>query len=171
MRLYPFLLSVLLISIVCNASLLDSGVITQGITNAVTSIINGTLSLLIDAINFFIAYNPEVGDAFVPLHTQVLRLLVPLYLLILTWNGIQIMTSGVVSNKANARIILQNSLVSMLLVASSLPIYKIIVNFSQFAASFFVASPLGEPTLASLSTAILFLFFILWSLSSFFYSS
>ncbi len=162
MRLCAFILSVLLISAFCHSFLIDSSVIADGISQLVIKVVNATLSFMINTINFFLSYNPQVGDEFVPLHTQVLKLLVPFYLLIVSWNGIQIMTSDVLSNQANARLTLQNTLLSMMLVAFLLPIYKIIVNLAQFATSFFTTVPLKEPTLAAgAATVVLFLFMTL----------
>jgi hypothetical protein len=170
MRLYLLVLLLIFISALCHASLIDAGVVTDGISKLILELINGTLSFMIKVIDFFLSYNPKLGNAFDELHARLIELLVPLYLLVLSWNGIQIMTSDVVYTQANARITLQNTLLSMVLVSLSLPIYNLLVNISQFVSSYFVTTPLEQTGEASLLSAnmTVFLFLTLISLLGYF---
>jgi hypothetical protein len=141
----------------------DPHAIAEAFMEQFTSTLKASLADSLVKLNVFIAYNPTLDDKFAPVHSKLLSILVPLYLLILTWNGIQIMTSGVISTQANARITVQNSLISMLLVASSFPIYRLLINLSQLVASFLITAPfqdVGDPVAATL-----FLYVIVLSLS------
>jgi len=164
MRLCVSILSILLLSSIYNAALIEPDTISKGIENAVLSLIQASISGAILLLNVFIAYNPSVPDVLAPLHSQLLKLIAPLYLIILTWNGIQIMTSETISTQANARITLQNTLVSMVLVASSLPLYKLLINLSQFTASYFNAAPFSEPGRPELATSFIFSLILLMML-------
>lgn len=159
-RLDAFLLSLLFLSSIYYAAWPDPNAISEALLNTFLSLLKYALSLFLALADAFIAYNPTVTEDLVLIHSKLLSLLVPLYLLILTWNGIQIMTSGVVSAQANARITIQNSLISMLLVASSLPLYRFLLNLSQLVSSYFIAAPFPEVGYPSVTTLALFIIIV-----------
>ena len=178
MRLQAFILSLLLLSSITYAAWPDPNAISEALLNTFMSALKYAASLFIALANTFVAYNPTVTDSIVSVHTKLISLLVPLYLVILTWNGIQIMTSGVISTQANARVTIQNSLISMLLVASSLPLYRLLLNVSQLISSYFIAAPFPEVGYPSITTLALFVvivpllfFFIAFLIIRFFFIS
>jgi len=99
----------------------------------------GSVNLALQLINALLLLSPDVPGKLFLVHTEIIKMLVPLYLLVLSWNAIQIMTSEVLSHQASARITIQNSVISMLLVASSLPIYNILLKTSQSVSSYLVS--------------------------------
>ena len=167
MKLRLFLLLVILISALCHASLIDVGVITDAISKIIVDFVNDTITYMIKVIDFFLSYDPQLGDAFDNLHAKILQLLVPFYLLLLSWNAIQIMTSDVVYTQANARITLQNTLLSMVLVSLSLKIYGFLINLAQFTSSYFVRTPLSVPGLAAANMTISIFLILIFELAVF----
>jgi len=153
MRLSIFILSLLLLSSIYHAALVDPNAISDAFKSAFLVVLKASMEDSTQKLNELLAYNPQLNDKFGPVHLKIVSLLVPLYLLVLTWNAIQIMISEVLSTQASARITIQNSLVSMLLVAFSLPIYRLLINLSQFISSYLVTAPLqnvGDPVTATI---------------------
>ena len=153
MKLSIFILSLLLLSGIYHAALIDPNAISDAFKNMFLGILKASMEDSTNKLNDLLASNPQLNDKFESLHLKIISLLVPLYLLVLTWNALQIMTSDVLSTQANARITIQNALVSMILVAFSLPIYRLLINLSQFVSSYFIMAPLqnvGDPVTATI---------------------
>lgn len=104
-------------------------------------------------LNSLILWTPDVPDALFSVHIEIIKMLAPLYLLVLSWNAIEIMTSDVIATQAKARITIQNSVISMLLVASSLPIYKGLLAVSQQLSQYLLSIHF-DSTLANTVTAL-----------------
>ncbi|QLJ53328.1 MAG: hypothetical protein Sv326_1153 [Candidatus Fermentimicrarchaeum limneticum] len=160
MRWGSFIVLLILLSSVSYAAWPDPNAIADALVETFFSILKYALSLFISLANSFVAYNPVIVEALLAIHSKVIGLLVPLYLIILTWNGIQIMASTAVSTQANARITIQNSVISMILVASSLQIYNLLLNLSQLISSYFISAPFPEVGYPSITTLALFLFIV-----------
>ncbi|NYZ76519.1 hypothetical protein H0N98_04685 [Candidatus Micrarchaeota archaeon] len=107
--------------------------IEKAIMNAINSTLLSGFNRGLELMNFLLAYNvpPELANMLSSVHMEIIKMLAPLYLLVLSWNAIEVMTSEVIINQAKARITIQNSVVSMVLVASSLQIYKLLLSLSQ----------------------------------------
>jgi hypothetical protein len=135
--------------------------IIEALEKAVFSSLKEALKLFTDIANLFLAYNPLPLDELTGIYQKILQLLAPLYLLTLTWNGIQIMVSDSISQQVNARITIQNSVISMVLVAYSLYLYKGLLSLSQAVSSYFLTAPLSDPGYPSLTTLALFVILML----------
>ncbi|MCX6776690.1 MAG: hypothetical protein NTY73_01810 [Candidatus Micrarchaeota archaeon] len=113
--------------------------IESALSDWVNSQLLGSVNLALQLINALLLLTPDVPSKLFLVHTEIIKMLVPLYLLVLSWNAIQIMTSEVLSHQASARITIQNSVISMLLVALSLPIYNVLLKTSQSVSSYLVS--------------------------------
>jgi hypothetical protein len=106
---------------------------TKEIENALSSflisIFISTSEPILPIINALLAVTPDVSSLS-SVHYEILKLLAPLYIFVLSLNAVEIMISDVVSTQAKARITIQNSMVSMVLVIASLPIYNILLSLS-----------------------------------------
>jgi hypothetical protein len=144
------------VSVVEAKSFLDIGSIRDAIISVLLQIIADGLNIFISLANFFIATNPYLTNDVLAIHSKLITLLAPLYVLILTWNGIQIMLSRGISSQTNAKSVIQKTIISILLVASSLQIYQLILNLSQAISSFFLVNSLPDFGAPSISTIALF---------------
>ncbi|MEM3555676.1 MAG: hypothetical protein QXF56_03090 [Candidatus Micrarchaeia archaeon] len=151
------LLTLILLICVVQAAWPDPNAIANALVETFFSLLKYGLSLFIALANQLVAYNPVVTEPLSSVHSKLISLLAPLYLLILTWSGVRIMTGGGLESQVNARITIQNSLVSMLIVAFSLPIYKLLINLSQLLSAYFITAPFPEVGYPSVTTLALFL--------------
>jgi|GEM_PF-6240061 hypothetical protein len=151
------LLVLILLVCVVWAAWPDPGAIANAFVETFFSLLKYALSLFIALANQLVAYNPVVTEPLASVHSKLISLLAPLYLLVLTWSGIRIMSGGGLESQVNARVTIQNSLVSMLIVAFSLPIYKVLINLSQLLSTYFITAPFPEVGYPAVTTLALFL--------------
>lgn len=150
------LISLILLSCLAHAAW-PADEIANAAVETFFSLLKYALSLFTALANQLVAYNPVVTEPLAGVHLKLLSLLVPLYLLILTWSGIRIMIGGGVASQVSARVTIQNCLVSMLLVAFSLQIYKLLLTASQLISAYFITAPFPEVGYPAITTLALFL--------------
>ncbi len=149
MKIRLLLLFILLFP--CFAAATDWNNLPGDIVNALLNAISLAIIAFLDAVLLIagglIAMNPNpfASQGIVTLHSQMLLLLMPLYLVIFTFNGLQIMTSRAVSTQTSARSTIQNTIIGAIFVVLSKQIYELLLNVAQAIAGSFVIQSLVFP--------------------------
>ncbi|NYZ79245.1 hypothetical protein H0N99_03795 [Candidatus Micrarchaeota archaeon] len=115
-----------------------TNVIERAISDWINTHILGAVNVGLQVLNILLLWTPVVPESISSVQIKIIEMLAPAYLLVLSWNAIEIMTSEVIANQAKARITVQNSLISMVLVASSLKIYESLLAASQTISKYLV---------------------------------
>jgi hypothetical protein len=138
------------------STVIDWSGLTNVLEHAVSDWINthilGAVNMGLQVLNILLVWSPVVPDIISSVQIRVVEMLAPLYLAVLSWNAIEIMTSEVIANQAKARITIQNSLIGMVLVASSFQIYNALLDASQMISKYLVSIQFNS-TLANTVTA------------------